>query len=493
MQNKGHILAVDDTPASLLLLTEILIVAGYKVDIAHNGEEALESVKKSMPQLILLDVRMPIMSGFEVCQRLKSEEKYMAIPIIFLTALIETDDRIDGLKFGAVDYITKPYQEVELLLKVDTHLKIYKLQDELYNKNRQLEAEIKKTKLETQNAEDQLKKRIVSEKELLESEKKFKHLFHSSTNSIFIVNNSNKIIEVNDEALKIYGYSKKKILTMSFSDLTSPKSKPFTIKNIDLQSQEGYYLLNHEHIKVDGSVFAVEVSLKRINYGKTPAIQVFTKDITKKQNEQKLIVSEIIKAEENERLRVARDIHEGVSPMLSAIKIFTQSLQKAKDEKIIADINKRIETTIDETIEEVAKISNKLSPHLLVNYGLIPAIQNYINTFNSNSNVKIHLNSTLNNRFEKNIEITLYRATVELINNTLTFSLADKIEISVKNNKNFIKYIYNENGKGFNYEKTIQTTKGRGLKNLISRVESLNGKIEYKAENGINICIMIPL
>ena len=491
MQKKGSIIAVDDTPASLLLLTEILTDAGYNVTRAHNGKEALEYIKKNTPQLILLDVRMPIMTGFEVIKKLKNDSLLDKIPVIFLTALTEMEDRIEGLKLGAVDYITKPYKETELLLKVDTHLKIRQLQEDLLNKNILLEAEIQKTKKETQNAKFQLKKRVESESELLESEKKFKHLFHSSTNSIFVVNNNNQIIEVNDEALKIYGYSRKKMPSMSFSDLASLTSKPFTIKQIDIKSDKGYYLLNHRHIKADGTVFQVEVAIKKFKYGKTPAILIFTKDITKRQNEHKQTINEIIKAEENTRLKVARDIHEGVSPMVSAIKIFVQSLESAKDKEVIKETYNRIEKTIDDTIEFIAQISNKLSPHLLINFGLTPAIQNYVNTYNSKSEIDILFSSALNDRLSRNIEITLYRATVELINNTLVYSSANTINIDLKGT-NTIEFIYSDNGIGFNFDKTINETKGGGLKNLISRIESLNGTIEFDTEGRVNIHIRIP-
>lgn len=127
MPANGKILAVDDTPASLKLLTQLLQAEGYEVRSAINGELALQSALHNPPELILLDVRMPEMDGFEVCRRLKQHPQTCDVPVIFVTALSETAEKVDGFKLGAVDFITKPYQREELLVRVDTHLEMARL------------------------------------------------------------------------------------------------------------------------------------------------------------------------------------------------------------------------------------------------------------------------------------------------------------------------------------------------------------------------------
>lgn len=131
MTHKGNILAVDDTPASLKLLTELLQAEGYEVRSAINGQLAIRAATNHPPELILLDIRMPDLDGFEVCRRLKSQAETREIPIIFISSLSETSEKVTGFELGAVDYVTKPYQREELLVRVRTHLEMTRLRNRL--------------------------------------------------------------------------------------------------------------------------------------------------------------------------------------------------------------------------------------------------------------------------------------------------------------------------------------------------------------------------
>lgn len=131
MTGQGVILAVDDTPASLRLLTDILKAEGYTVRSAINGELALRSAFASPPELVLLDVNMPNMDGFEVCRQLRANPATREVPVIFVSALSETVEKVRGFEFGAVDYVTKPYQREELLARVRTHVELSRLRNHL--------------------------------------------------------------------------------------------------------------------------------------------------------------------------------------------------------------------------------------------------------------------------------------------------------------------------------------------------------------------------
>jgi len=145
------ILIVDDTPANLGVLFDTLEISGFRVLVNTNGESALETVKQAHPDIILLDIMMPGMDGFETCTRLKSDEMTKEIPVIFMTALTDAVDEVRGLALGAVDYITKPIRVETVLARVKTHLSLQRLQKELKEKNIRLEQEIaERTKLETQ-------------------------------------------------------------------------------------------------------------------------------------------------------------------------------------------------------------------------------------------------------------------------------------------------------------------------------------------------------
>lgn len=145
MADKVKILAVDDTPASLKLLTDILKSEGYEVRSAINGELALYAAASNPPELILLDIRMPGMDGFEVCRRLKAAEATREVPVIFVSAVLETNEKIRGFELGAVDYVTKPYNREELLARVRTHLELQRLRSHLEDVVDERTAELKES------------------------------------------------------------------------------------------------------------------------------------------------------------------------------------------------------------------------------------------------------------------------------------------------------------------------------------------------------------
>jgi signal transduction histidine kinase/DNA-binding response OmpR family regulator len=153
----NKILVIDDNTTNLQLLTDLLTAQGYTVYPASDGELAMKFVKSTLPDLILLDIKMPIIDGYEVCRQLKANERTATIPVIFLSALEDEHDKVKGFLAGGVDYITKPFQPEEMLARVRTHLRIRELTDglehevgtrteELMTSNKRLEVEIAERK-----------------------------------------------------------------------------------------------------------------------------------------------------------------------------------------------------------------------------------------------------------------------------------------------------------------------------------------------------------
>ncbi|MBF0567872.1 MAG: response regulator [Nitrospirae bacterium] len=134
MGNKGCVLAVDDQPINVKLLSVQLQSAGFVVLKAYGGQEALDLAAKHMPDLILLDIMMPDMDGYEVCRRLKANALTAGIPVIFISALTDVTEKVNAFKCGGVDYICKPFQKEEVISRVGTHLNLYFLQRSLKEK-----------------------------------------------------------------------------------------------------------------------------------------------------------------------------------------------------------------------------------------------------------------------------------------------------------------------------------------------------------------------
>lgn len=138
----AEILVVDDVPANLKVLSEILSLANYGVAAVTNGKRALKRLQNCLPDLILLDIQMPEMDGFEICRQIKRNPNTAHLPIIFITALADVDNIEKGFSLGAVDYICKPFKEVELLTRVKTHLKLYSFTQELEHQVRERTAQL---------------------------------------------------------------------------------------------------------------------------------------------------------------------------------------------------------------------------------------------------------------------------------------------------------------------------------------------------------------
>lgn len=135
--NAYNILIIDDNPMNLMLTSKILEGFGYSVRTALSGAQGLELMTQEMPSLILLDISMPDMDGYEVCELIKKNEKWTEIPVIFLTANTMTEDLIKGFEKGGVDYITKPFKSEELSVRVKTHLELYESKNEILKMNKQ--------------------------------------------------------------------------------------------------------------------------------------------------------------------------------------------------------------------------------------------------------------------------------------------------------------------------------------------------------------------
>jgi PAS domain S-box-containing protein len=142
LSSKGTILVVDDIPDNLSLLTYILSEEGYEVRVAPSGKLALRSIESALPDLILLDINMPQMNGYQVCEQLKAEERTRNIPVIFVSALGEVLDKVKAFNVGGVDYITKPFEPVEVLARIKNQLRMRSLQLQLMEQNVLLQQQI---------------------------------------------------------------------------------------------------------------------------------------------------------------------------------------------------------------------------------------------------------------------------------------------------------------------------------------------------------------
>jgi len=275
--NSGEIVAVDDTPANLKLLMSILSAEGYKIRPASSGEQALSSIAKRQPELILLDINMPGIDGYEVCRRLKSDPHTCDIPVIFISALNEVSERVKGFEVGGVDFITKPFQQEEIIVRVRSHLQLRHMQ-------MNLEELVKARTHELVSSNDRLR----------QSEDKFRRIVESLHDEYFFYSHDiNGVFTYISPSIKgVLGYDTDEFLT-NFSDYFTDNPinelvHHYTEGSVRGEQQPAYEL---EVYSKDRSVCILEVKESPVfdKQGNVDAVEGIAHDITlRKQIEEKL-------------------------------------------------------------------------------------------------------------------------------------------------------------------------------------------------------------
>jgi PAS domain S-box-containing protein len=312
------ILIVDDTPANLEVLFNFLTDCGFKILIAEDGESAIQKAEYASPELILLDILMPDIDGFETCRRLKAQEATRDIPVIFMTGLSETAE-IKGLQVGAVDYITKPLQHEEVLVRIQTHLRLRNLNKQLQTQNLQLEQEIKQ--------------RQQQEEALRQSEERFRSVVEGVKDyAIFMLDPEGCIVSWNTGAERIKGYQAAEIIGRHFScfypDIDVQRGKPQRL--LQIAAAEGQVKDEGWRVRKDGSRFWADVAIAALRDEKgLRGFSKVTRDITeRKQAEEELqrqYQRSLLFAEVTFKIRQSLQIKEVLETSVTEVQKFLQT------------------------------------------------------------------------------------------------------------------------------------------------------------------------
>ena len=277
--DRGNVLIVDDNPENLRLLRDILNEHGYTVRPAASGKLAIQSVQRKLPDIILLDIRMPEMNGYEVCRILKENKDTEQVPVIFISALAEVEDKVKAFQAGGVDYLTKPFHETEVLARVATHLSLYKMQQNL-------EEQVASRTEELQAAYERMS----------QSEYKYRSLFNDALDMIHIVDQNGIIFDANPIELKTLGYAKEEYFGKPLVEIIHPEHREETGK-VYRQVLEGQEVKNYETVLVakNGDSLDVEVNVvPLIKDGEVLSARAISRDIS----ERKRALEQIKKSKE---------------------------------------------------------------------------------------------------------------------------------------------------------------------------------------------------
>ncbi len=333
---KADILVIDDTPENLNLLSAMLTEQGYKVRSVTKGSTGLRGANAVPPDLILLDVNMPEMNGYEVCQNLKANDRTREIPVIFISALGDVLDKIKAFAVGGVDYITKPFQLEEVLARIENHLTIRQLQQQLQAQNQQLQQEI----------HDRTK-----------AEEKFAKVFRSSPNPIAIATVSEaRFLDVNPSFLRISGYSLEEVIGHTATELDLGKNTVAFAQKIQLLPENGsLYNQEFEFSTKSGEVKIILISMELIDLAGVPCALLIVNDIT----ERKRLENEFISLVSHE-LRTPLTSTMGALDLLGAGQLGTLTQQGQKVLSIATTNTERLMRLVNDILDLERMKSGKI-------------------------------------------------------------------------------------------------------------------------------------
>jgi diguanylate cyclase (GGDEF)-like protein/PAS domain S-box-containing protein len=282
---KGEVLIVEDTPASLKLLSDLLTDAGYYVRQAPNGELALWTAQSRPPELILLDIRMPGIDGFEVCRRLKESPQLRQVPVIFLSAQHDTDDKVRGFALGAVDFIAKPFQAEEILARTDAHVRLGRAQHALARERATLEQRVVERTAELAREIEQ--RRANEEFMRLSSQ-----VFEATRDAIVVTDREARVVATNPAFTQISGYTRDEILGQNVTILHAGEQDAATLDVMrQAMARSGHWSGEMLARRKNGETYPglVSASALRNEAGElTNYVSLFL-DITERKAEQHLI------------------------------------------------------------------------------------------------------------------------------------------------------------------------------------------------------------
>jgi PAS domain S-box-containing protein len=423
------ILIADDAPANFGVIVESLTDRGFRVLVAFDGEEALERALFSQPDLILLDVKMPGIDGFETCRRLKADARTRDIAVIFMTSLTGAEDMVEGFSAGGVDYVAKPVRVNEMMARIETHLALRVMHRQLIVQNRQLLNEVavrQQAEAELSRARDALEQQVGqrtrqlaesnarlsaqvderrrAEAKLQASEARFRTIVETSPIPLCITSMPEGVMLYANEPLRdLFGIDTRMgKLTNMVDFYMDPADRDRLVSQL---RTEGSF--NNSEVRmrrVDGSVFWAMATARVATFDDAPAIYVGLNDITsRKRIEQELFESrnqlrelsaymEAIR--EEDRKRIAMEIHDELGQLLTALKMDVSLLKMRLG--MDPDAMRKTEDMrelVERTIWMVRNVANHLRP-VALNFGVVSALEWLVEDFMRRHGIpcQLHIN-----------------------------------------------------------------------------------------------------
>jgi PAS domain S-box-containing protein len=524
----GTILIVDDTPGNLGVVVDSLEARGIRVLVALDGIEALERAAFSQPDVILLDVKMPGINGFETCRRLKRDERTRDIAVIFMTSLTGNGDRVEGFLAGGVDYVTKPLRVDEMVARVGVHLELRVMHKQVLAQNRQLIEEVaarKETEAALSQARDDLERRVALRTEelarananlqaqiderrradarLQASEVRFRAIVETSPVPLCITSMPDgHILYTNRPLRELFGMDER--LSANIADFYAEQGERERLIE-HLRTQGSLRNREVQFRRPDGTRFWVMATARVATYDDSPAIYVGLNDITgRKQMEQELVESreqqrglsaymEAIR--EEERKRIAMEIHDELGQLLTALKMDVSLLKMriahdAEATKKADDMRQLVEGTIS----MVRNVASHLRPAAL-NFGIVSALEWLVEEFNRRNAIACELRIEGGEPALSDAHATaLFRIAQASLTNVARHAGATRVEVTLVSTAAKLLLQVRDDGCGFD-QQMVRRDYSYGLLGMNERARLIGGSLAIESSQGAGtmVSIHIPL
>jgi PAS domain S-box-containing protein len=494
-KHTDSILIVDDETASLRLLTDILSAEGYRVRPTDRPQYAIESAMANPPSLILLDVRMPEMDGFEVCRRLKQEERTRDIPVIFVSALKDVQDRVLGFEAGGVDFISKPFQEPEVLARVRTHLALRNMQLHLADLVAKRTVELTAT---NKALEAEIEERKRANEALVKSEAKYRSLVDTSLVGVFHSRINGQFIFVNEALARMFDFDNPEQMVAE-GTLTRWKN-PIQREELLTTLRKKGYASNIEAELISQTSRHIHVFFSATLNGDN--ILGMVMDISdRKRAEQKILdyqqrlkalASQLTLAEEKERRAIAIALHDHVGQSLALARMQLASARKLASESTLADKLDDISNTLLNTLEDTQLLMLELSSPAMDESGLSATISEWLEVqigdrYSLKTEFIDNIPDSRRKTEDPNVRTILFRNVRELLVNVVKHARANKVSVRMEDRSSSIRVIVEDDGIGFEPHDGIHAGSkigGFGLFSIEELMADLGGNLRIVSEPG---------
>lgn len=476
----ASIVIVDDNPDNLEVLEGLLQSAGYKVRPALSGEVALRAIELNPPDLVLLDIRMPQMNGYETCLRLKADPRLCDIPVIFVSALSDTDDKLKAFEVGGVDYVTKPFERAEVLARVKAHVQLRRMQVHL------------ESLVESRTAELRVAYETVAARE-----RQFRTLAENQPDYISRYDREGRKVYINSALVQAFGPDAASYLGRRYDEIGEAyvsKEYVAAVRRALTQGEDAEIRMSVPSPSGQLLTYSVRMAVERDERGDISGVLAVARDITRiLETERRLeelsiqlrqLAARQEAAREEERRSIGREVHDELGQQLTALRLRANliKLQHAGSEPTLKAAIAELVNMVDSIIRVARDVSTALRPAVL-DMGISPALEWLASEFRRNAGLRCEVDPIpMTLRANEKQAVILFRVAQESLTNAARHANANRVRISLREaDDNYVLEV-RDDGTGFD---SSATQPGKfGLIGMRERVLSVGGKLDVESAVG---------